>query len=234
MEAIVLAGGLGTRLQSVLPATPKALSPVAGRPFLSYIVDYLLRQGVDHFIFSVGHLSEQVIRFLEKKYSHLSYDLCVELTPLGTGGAIKKAMSYSREPQVLVLNADTFFDIDLSSMFRQHGAHDADCTIGLKQMKNFDRYGTVVLGDNNRVVSFKEKCYQAEGLINGGYYIFRKQSFPGKELPEVFSIEKDFLEQELNALNIQGFISGGYFIDIGIPSDFEVAQRTFAHFNDLE
>jgi D-glycero-alpha-D-manno-heptose 1-phosphate guanylyltransferase len=233
MEAIILAGGLGTRLRSVLPGTPKALSPVAGKPFLSYIIDYLLRQGIDHFIFSVGHLSEQVIDFLQQEYTSLSYDICIEPSPLGTGGAVKKALNYSKEAETLVVNADTFFNVDLAGMYRQHKKDNADCTIALKQMNDFDRYGTVELAGNNRIISFKEKAYKKEGLINGGYYLFKKEKLLNKDLPEIFSIEKDFLEKELNSLIIEGFISTGYFIDIGIPSDFEAAQLTFANFNDL-
>jgi D-glycero-alpha-D-manno-heptose 1-phosphate guanylyltransferase len=233
MEAIILAGGLGTRLKQVVNDRPKALSMVAGRPFLSYIIDFLIEQGIDHFIFSLGYLSEQVISFLETQYPRVDYSICIEQMPLGTGGGIRKALGYAKKENVLIVNADTFFGVNVRSMYDYHLTSGADCTIALKKMYEFDRYGTVELNDQNRVVSFKEKSYRKEGLINGGYLFLKARSLQGDKFPEVFSFEQDFLEHSLSSLWVNGFISDGYFIDIGIPADYERAQVEFKSFNRL-
>jgi D-glycero-alpha-D-manno-heptose 1-phosphate guanylyltransferase len=233
MEAIILAGGLGTRLKQVVSDKPKALSIVAGKPFLSYIIDFLREQGIGHFIFSIGYLSEQIIDFLKNEYPQIDYSICLEQKPLGTGGGIKKALSHAIKENVLIVNADTFFEINVQAMYNYHLASRASCTIALKKMHDFDRYGTVELDDTNRVVSFKEKSYRQEGLINGGYLFLKTGLLEDDMLPETFSFEQDFLEHSLSRLVVKGFISDGYFIDIGIPADYEKAQVEFKSFNRL-
>jgi D-glycero-alpha-D-manno-heptose 1-phosphate guanylyltransferase len=228
MEVIVLAGGLGTRLRSVVPDLPKALSPVAGKPFLSYVIEYLTVQGVNHFVFSTGYLSQKIEQFLQDRYSHLHYSISKEDVPLGTGGAVKKALQLCDDSNVLVVNADTFFKVELAEMKEQHTYREADCTLALKHMFNFDRYGTVELSkDMISITSFQEKTFRKEGLINGGFTFIKKSALIDQELPEKFSFEKDFLEPNIARLRIKGFISNGYFIDIGVPFDYEKAQSDF-------
>ncbi len=229
MEAIILAGGLGTRLRSVVNDKPKALSLVSGEPFLKYVLDYLQREGVTDFIFSLGYLSEQVLNFLATDYPGLKYKYYIEESPLGTGGALAKAISLTNTENVLIVNADTFFEVNLAKMVEEHIAVSADCSISLKEMYRFDRYGSVELDENNRIVSFKEKSFKERGLINGGYLLLKKEVFIKelKTLPEVFSFEKDFLEIQLTKLIVHGFVSNSYFIDIGIPEDYEKAQTDF-------
>jgi D-glycero-alpha-D-manno-heptose 1-phosphate guanylyltransferase len=232
MQAIILAGGLGTRLKSVVADKPKALSPVAGKPFLHFIIQYLQNQGITSFIFSLGYLSNQVLIFLQEAYPNLNYQYTIEEIPLGTGGGIKKAIELATEPNVLIVNADTYFDVALQQLFQLHAVANAHCTIALKHMTSFDRYGTVELNQNNRIISFKEKKYTPSGLINGGYVLLNKSYFLEKSavLPTVFSFEKDFLEVLLPKMTVQGFISEGFFIDIGIPEDYEKAQLDFMNF----
>lgn len=235
MQAIILAGGLGTRLKSVVADKPKVLSPVANHPFLYYVIEYLQKQGITEYIFSLGYLSEQVIAYLLSNYAHLSYTYTIETTPLGTGGGIKNALQLAIENDVLIVNADTFFDVDISLMIQQHKAANANCTIALKAMTNFDRYGTVELDDSNNIISFQEKKFTTAGLINGGYLILDKSYFLAvtEHLPEVFGYERDFLEPNLQKMIIQGFVSNGYFIDIGIPEDYQKAEQAFVTFPNL-
>jgi D-glycero-alpha-D-manno-heptose 1-phosphate guanylyltransferase len=230
MQAIILAGGLGTRLKSVVKDKPKVLSLVAGKPFLQYVIDYLKKQGVTSFVFSLGYLSEQIIEFLQSTYTDLNCQFYVELSPLGPGGAIQKAIEMTTESQVLITNADTFFDIDIPSMYAQHSTSKSSCTIALKEMHGFDRYGSVEIDENNRIISFKEKSFQKSGLINGGYVFLDKKVFldTALALPEVFSFEKDFLEVNLTKMLVKGCVFEGYFIDIGIPADYAKAQIDFA------
>lgn len=230
-QAIILAGGLGTRLKSVVADKPKVLSPVAGKPFLHYIIQYLQKQEITEYVFSLGYLADQVLDFLKVNYPNLNYTYCIEDTPLGTGGGIKKAMQLTTNDNVLIVNADTYFDVSLQSMFSFHEKSLSNCTISLKKMTNFDRYGTVELNEENTILTFKEKAYQSEGLINGGYVIISKSIFLAftQQLPEIFSFEKDFLETNIQKLAIKGFVSEGYFIDIGIPEDFQKAQIVFSN-----
>lgn len=232
MQAIILAGGLGTRLKTVVADKPKVLSPVAGKPFLYYIIEYLQKQGITNYVFALGYLSEQVLDFLQQYYPSLSYQYSIEETPLGTGGGIKKAIQLATEENVLVVNADTFFDVDLNKMFSAHHKSNAQCTIALKLMKNFDRYGSVEVNDNNKILLFKEKTFVDKGYINGGYLIINKNFYLSttQSLPDIFSYEKDFLEKNLHKMQVIGFKSEGYFIDIGIPQDYALAQMVFANF----
>lgn len=229
MQVIILAGGQGTRLKSVVSDRPKVLSPVAGKPFLHFIIRYLQKQGVTEFIFSLGYMANQVIDFLEEGYPDLQYQYYIEETPLGTGGGLKKAMELATETDVLIVNADTYFDVPLTSMFNSHKATNATCTVSLKPMTDFDRYGCVEMDAANTITSFKEKQFTHQGLINGGYLIINKDYYlqATKGLPEAFSFEKDVLEKNLHQMVVKGFVSDGYFIDIGIPEDYAKAQLVF-------
>ena len=228
-EAIILAGGLGTRLRTVLPDIPKCMAPVAGKPFLHYVIEHCKKQGVDKFIFSVGYKSEMIIEYLDAKYSILNIQYSIEEEPLGTGGAIKLACSKSTEKNVIVLNGDTLFSLDLAKLISFHKMCGADCTLSLKPMSNFDRYGVVELNKNYSVASFKEKKHYAQGLINAGVSALNAKKFAKEELPEKFSFEKDYLESHYNKRKIYGVVQDEYFIDIGIPEDYERAQSELAN-----
>ena len=227
-EAIILAGGLGTRLRSAVPDLPKCMAPVAGKPFLHYVMTYLQQQGVDKFIFSLGYMNDAIESFLAENYPPACYQVSVEEEPLGTGGAIKLACKLATEKNILVLNGDTLFSVDLEKLAMDHKASNADCTLSLKPMHEFDRYGVVELSAENRVISFKEKQFYQSGLINGGVYALSVSSFLKEPLPQKFSFEKDYLEQYYRERNIYGLAQDEYFIDIGIPEDFERAGRELA------
>jgi D-glycero-alpha-D-manno-heptose 1-phosphate guanylyltransferase len=229
-QAIILAGGLGTRLRTVVSDLPKCMAPVAGKPFLHYVIQHLLQQGVDEFIFSLGYLSESIEAFLINHYSQLNYQLSIESAPLGTGGAIQLAATKATEKNVLILNGDTLFAVDVKQLLELHTSKQAACTLCLKPMKNFDRYGVVELDNQDAVVSFKEKQFYPEGYINGGVYALDVERFLQEGLPEKFSFEKDYLEKKVTEHKLYGIVQDGYFIDIGIPEDYERAQTEFVHF----
>jgi D-glycero-alpha-D-manno-heptose 1-phosphate guanylyltransferase len=225
IEAIILAGGLGTRLREAVPDLPKCMATVAGKPFVSFVIDALRMQGVERFIFSLGYKAEAFIAYLKEQYPTLSYTTVVEKEPLGTGGAIQLALHEAKTANVLVANGDTLFKIQLQEMYNIHVDKRAACTLSLKPMKNFDRYGVVALNERNEIQSFKEKQFYNEGLINGGIYLINKASFLKKKLPKKFSFEKDYLEVFCNEGRFYGSIQEGYFIDIGIPEDYLQAQK---------
>lgn len=227
-QAIILAGGLGTRLRSVVSQLPKCMAPVAGKPFLHYVIKHLQTQGVEKFIFSIGYLSEVIEDFLAKEYSSLDYQLSVEEEPLGTGGAIYLACKKANTENILALNGDTLFTADIHSLLSFHKQKNAECSLALKPMQQFDRYGVVELDENNCVNSFKEKNYYDTGLINGGIYSINKSQFLSRQFPEKFSFEKDYLEAMVDEQKFYGLEQDKYFIDIGIPEDFERAQTELA------
>jgi D-glycero-alpha-D-manno-heptose 1-phosphate guanylyltransferase len=226
-EAIILAGGLGTRLRSVVTDKPKCMAPVAGKPFLYYVIDFLQENGIENFIFSVGYLHEIIEEYLKKNYQRLHYHISLEKEPLGTGGAIKLACNKASQKNVLVCNGDTLFKIDCSALNTFHNAKQAACTLSLKPMTNFDRYGAVILNEDNSIKSFKEKETYQTGFINGGVYALDTENFLKESLPEKFSFEKEYLEKQIQ-LNKEpklfGIILDEYFIDIGIPEDYQRAQ----------
>jgi D-glycero-alpha-D-manno-heptose 1-phosphate guanylyltransferase len=148
----------------------------------------------------------------------------VEAEPLGTGGAIKLGCSHVKGKTVIVLNGDTFFRVNLNNLIRFHEMHDADCTLSLKPMKQFDRYSVVEINNDFTITTFKEKHFYQEGLINGGVYALNASKLLNENLPEKFSFEKEYLESRIGLNKFYGFIQDEYFIDIGIPADFERAQ----------
>ncbi len=201
------------------------MAPVAGRPFLFYVINYLRSQGVEKFIFSFGYKHEIIEDYLKTQFATLQYEIVIEEEPLGTGGAIQLACRKATEKNVVVANGDTLFKINGKELFSFHIEQEADCTLALKPMKHFDRYGVVELNEKDAVSNFKEKQFYESGLINGGLYVLNVENFLSKKFPAKFSFEKDYLEQYYQQGKIYGIIQDNYFIDIGIPEDYERVQQ---------
>ena len=228
-EAIILAGGLGTRLREAVPDLPKCMAPVAGKPFLYYVISYFARQGIERFILSLGYKHEIIEDYIASEFGNIDYTFSIEEHPLGTGGAIKLACRQASGKTVLVLNGDTLFRIDLNKLIPFHHMCAADCTLSLKPMKKFERYGVVRLNNDYSIQSFSEKNYYEDGLINGGIYALNVGKFQREDLPEIFSFERDYLEALYKQRRMYGVVQDEYFIDIGIPEDYEKAQIEFAN-----
>lgn len=224
-EAIILAGGFGTRLKEAVPDLPKSMATVNGRPFLFYVINYLRSEGIEKFIFSLGYKHEVIEEYLNSQFSTLDYQCLVEKEPLGTGGAILASCYKATEKTVLVVNGDTLFKINLKKAWIGHNKHDSDCSLQLKPMENFERYGVVELNEDDSVANFKEKQFYKNGLINGGVYILNTEQFLAEELPTKFSFEKDYLEKYFETRKIYGAVQDEYFIDIGIPGDYFRVQQ---------
>lgn len=224
-EAIILAGGLGTRLRSAVPNLPKCMAPVAGRPFLGHVLDYLMEQGVEHFILSLGYKHEAIEAYLSRVYAILDYVCVVEKEPLGTGGAIREACKVAEDEQVLVTNGDTLFTLDVRALSAFHTSHGALVTLGLKPMRNFDRYGVVDVAEDGKVLRFEEKRAHQAGLINGGLYGLSVKDYLAAAPQGVFSFERDYLEPQVTGGRLYGYVEDAYFIDIGVPEDYKRAQK---------
>lgn len=223
-EAVVLAGGFGTRLRSVVADLPKPMAPVRGRPFIEYVLDDLMEQGIERVVLAVGYKAELIHEHFGDAYGSLSLVYSVEEEPLGTGGGIRQAVSLSSGDPVFVLNGDTLFRVSFEQMFSRFVRSGSLLTIALKTMQHFDRYGTVLLNEQQVITGFREKRPMAEGLINGGVYLLSRELFALKALPEKFSFEQEILEAEYLRGRFHAEIFDGYFIDIGIPEDYQRAQ----------
>lgn len=232
--AIILAGGFGTRLKTVVADLPKPMAPVNGIPFLNYQLNYLKHYGINKVIFSTGHLAEKISEYYGNVFNGIKIDYSHEESPLGTGGGIRLAMESCEESKAFVLNGDSFFDVNLTEFYRAHVVTKTDFSLAIRKVKNASRYGTIEVGDKLAndlfaIKQFAEKTGKEEsGSINGGTYILDKEKFLQNTKPGInFSIEKDFFEKQNN---LGAFLSKGYFIDIGIPEDYEKAQHDFKEF----
>ncbi|HIC6923172.1 TPA: D-glycero-D-manno-heptose 1-phosphate guanosyltransferase [Campylobacter jejuni] len=215
MQAIILCGGLGTRLKSIIKDIPKPMAPINDKPFLEFIFEYLKKQGIKEVILAVSYKYEVMQEYFKDEFLGIKIKYSIEKEPLGTGGAIKEALKFIKN-EAYVLNGDTFFDIDLSKL----KLNRSKICLALKQMNDFDRYGTVNVNEQGFVISFEEKIFKNQGLINGGIYLLDKDIFKDFALQEKFSFE-EFLQENCEKLKTRAEIFNDYFIDIGVPSDYE-------------
>lgn len=229
MEAIVLAGGLGTRLKGTLEGVPKPMAPVMGRPFLEFVLGQLQCVGCSRVILSVGHLHTVIEKHFGVTWRGMSLDYAVESVPLGTGGGIRAALELAAEENVLVLNGDTFLQADYAAMMRFHAAHAAQLSMAVTHQPDISRYGGVLL-DGERVIGFEEKGRTGPGWINAGAYAMRRDLQWPPNLVEKFSFERDFLAREIGRLATAAYRVDGFFLDIGVPEDLDRAQTELTPF----
>ena len=214
-EAVVLCGGLGTRLRKIVNDVPKPMAPVGDKPFLAFVLEYLKKQNIKRVILAVSYKYEVIQQYFGDEFLGMEIVYSIEKIPLGTGGAIKQALEFASR-DCYVLNGDTFFEIPLEEM----KLGKSKICIALKRMYDFDRYGAVEIDKNGFVESFEEKKFIKEGYINGGTYLVAKDIFDKFVLEDKFSFE-EFLCKYYRELQIQTKIFESYFIDIGIPEDYE-------------
>lgn len=227
MEVIILAGGLGTRLRSSIGNDiPKCMANVAGKPFLWHILMSLKRFDINNVVLSIGHLRHIIIEWIEenKKLFPFNIKYSIEEEALGTGGGIKLALTKCHTEDVIVVNGDTFFDIDLEYFIETHKLYTSVISLALKPMKNFIRYGRVLINNHSHIIdTFCEKQFCEHGLINGGIYAINKKKIIWPDNMK-FSFERDILEKDVKKGYIYGFEFDKYFIDIGIPEDYKRAN----------
>jgi len=229
MKAIVLAGGLGTRLSAISQGKPKPLMEIAGHPFLSYIFNYLISQGITEVVLAVSYRWEMIHTFYGNHYKTLSLQYSIEDKPLGTGGAIIKTIhDFSFPEELFILNGDTFFEVNLSELQKFHHLSHSDLTLALCHQEDPGRFGKVELDSQFKIKKFLEKKSKEAGWINGGIYLINKNLLANIQEDTVFSLEKDFFPTLLSTHKVFGFRSSGYFIDIGIPEDYKKALSHFS------
>jgi D-glycero-alpha-D-manno-heptose 1-phosphate guanylyltransferase len=222
-EAIVLAGGFGTRLRHVVPDLPKALAPVAGRPFIDFLLESLAAAACKRVVMAVGYRRELIIEHLGSRFAGIEIAYSVENEPLGTGGATRDALAQLRSSEAIVLNGDTWMDLDFAAMIAAHRSVDARVTIAVREVADVARFGAVEV-DQGRVTAFADKGRSGAGLINAGAYVLERDLFEQDQLPRAFSLETDFIGPNLGHLSPLAFRTEGTFIDIGVPDDYARAR----------
>jgi D-glycero-alpha-D-manno-heptose 1-phosphate guanylyltransferase len=228
MEAIILAGGLGTRLRQVVPNLPKAMAHVAGKPFLEILLHSLSRKGFARVVLSLGYMANKISEYFGESFAGMTLVYVVEESPLGTGGAVRLALSACRQDHVYVLNGDTFLDLEVNLIEQLWRENGYPIIVG-REVSDAARYGCLTVEDNC-VTNFSEKGVVGPGLINGGCYVLDRECLDRFPRNTAFSLETDFLVDLVGKTKVNIFITKGLFIDIGIPSDYTLAQKVLADF----
>ncbi|QSH41597.1 nucleotidyltransferase family protein [Lentisphaerota bacterium ZTH] len=226
LQAIILAGGLGTRLRSEVSALPKVMAPVNNRPFIEYLLDDLKRQGFSRVILAVGYMADTIIEHFGKEYAGMQIEYSVEEELLGTGGGIRQAMTMSdHSAPCFVLNGDTYLELDYAKMLQKHQQRKCQLSMTLRHVDDVYRYGAIKFDDNGIVDAFCEKGESGSGFINAGTYLLEPDVFAKYDLPQKFSFETDFLAANIKDIKPVACLAEGKFIDIGIPEDFRRVQN---------
>lgn len=228
MEAIVLAGGFGTRLQHLLADVPKPMAPVAGRPFLEIMLNSLAQNGFSRVLLSLGFMAEKISGYFGSRFAGMDIFYVVEDKPLGTGGATRLAIEACKQDHVFIFNGDTYLNFEVELLEQQWQAKRHPIIVG-KQVPDASRYGLLVV-DEDRIISFSEKRITGPGLINTGCYVLSRDSLARFPVNQNFSIETEYFVPEVKHSTIGVFVTKTeLFIDIGVPEDFFLAQTLLAN-----
>ena len=226
MEAIVLAGGFGTRLRELVPDLPKPMAPVAGRPFLEIVLHSLASRGFTRVLLALGYRAAAITAHFGNAFEGISIVYAIEREPLGTGGAIRLAREQCEADHVFVFNGDTYLDLEVAAVevcwqtWRKP-------VIVVREVPDTARYGRVEV-QNSRFIRFTDKGIPGPGLINAGCYVFPRNLLDDFPLGKSFSLEADFLAHAVQQQSFRVFRTNGMFIDIGIPADYLRAQTELA------
>ena len=219
MEAVILAGGMGTRLKDVIHTMPKPMAPIAGRPFIEYLFRQLIRWNITDIVLSVSYMWESIQDYFKDGSRwgiRLRYS--VEHEPLGTGGAIREAADFITGDPFLVMNGDSYFDLDFQAFQTFHLSRKASLSLALAALDHTGRYGRVTLDDSGRILSFEEKTAKGPGLVNSGIYLFCRNVLPCFP-PGNVSLEQAVLPR-LVGQGLYAMPAEAFFVDIGIPEDY--------------
>jgi Nucleoside-diphosphate-sugar pyrophosphorylase involved in lipopolysaccharide biosynthesis/translation initiation factor 2B, gamma/epsilon subunits (eIF-2Bgamma/eIF-2Bepsilon) len=222
MEAVILAGGMGTRLHDAVPGLPKPMAPVNGKPFLWHLLSWLTEYPVSKIILSTGYKYESIINYFGDTFQGVPVEYTIEKEPLGTGGGLMLATEKVNGSDFIVINGDTYFPVNLAEIYLFHTVQSAFITVALKKMQDFSRYGAVEC-INGRIIQFHEKKFCHDGFINGGIYVMNRNMLISRHLPEIFSLEKDILEKSAGTGDLRGMVFTEPFLDIGIAEEYNRA-----------
>lgn len=223
MEAIVLAGGYGTRLREIVPDLPKPMAPIRGRPFLELVLQALAAKGFGRVVLSLGYMADTIQSHFGEAFAGLELAYVVEQLPLGTGGGVRLAMSICERDHVFVFNGDTYLDLEVEAVEGLWECHRRPLIVG-RRVPDTARYGRLrtLAG---RVMGFSEKGVSGPGLINAGCYVFNSGQLDEFQLNHAFSLETDYLQRAVRERPFEAFETNGHFLDIGVPEDYARAQK---------
>ena len=228
MEAVVLAGGFGTRLRHVLPDLPKPMAPIAGRPFLEILLTSLARKGFLRVVLALGYMADKIVSHFGEKYAGMDLAYEIEGMPLGTGGAVRQGLARCMADHVFVFNGDTYLDIEVPELTTHWQTYHSPIIVA-RHVTDTSRYGRLNTADG-RVLGFYQKGVGGAGLINAGCYVLPQNILEDTKWDRVFSLETDFLANEVSLQRFDLFVTCGHFIDIGVPEDLQRAQIELARF----
>jgi len=226
MEAIILAGGLGTRLRKTIPNLPKPMAPVAGRPFLEILLQDLSVKGFKHVVLSLGYMAEKVSLHFGGQFADMRMTYVVEDSPLGTGGGVRLAMTQCNAEHTYIFNGDTFLDLDVALVEKFWSEHRKPIIIG-RNVPDAARYGRLLI-DGSKITGFTEKGTGGPGLINAGCYVLNRGQLSEYAAHSIFSLETDYFSYAVKKQEFNVFITNCYFIDIGVHEDYMRAQLDLA------
>jgi len=226
MEAIILAGGFGTRLRQLVSDVPKPMAPIAGRPFLEILLHSLAQKGFSRIVLSLGFMADKISNYFGSHFSGIDLVYSVEGTPLGTGGGVRLAMEHVTEDHVFIFNGDTFLDLEVGEVEQHWTTHQHPMIVG-REVANAERYGRLLVADG-AVSGFSEKGSAGPGLINAGCYVLGRQHLNDYPIGAAFSLETDYLAHAVQMRRFDVFVTRAQFIDIGVPEDFLRAQSELA------
>ena len=226
MDAIVLAGGFGTRLRNVVPDLPKPMAPVAGKPFLEILLTSLSRKGFHRVVLSLGYMAEKIVGHFGSSYAGMEVLYEIESTPMGTGGAIRQASQHCTDSHYYIFNGDSYLDLEVAQVEAWWQQNRAPIIVA-RAVPDTARYGRLEI-KGNELIAFTGQGTPGPGLINGGCYVFDKDQLLAWPLGKAFSIETDYFPDEVMKRRFDVFLSQGQFIDIGVPDDYARAQTELA------
>jgi D-glycero-alpha-D-manno-heptose 1-phosphate guanylyltransferase len=227
-EMIILVGGLGKRLRSVVKNLPKPMAPVNEQPFLKFVLDYWIAQGIKSFIFSVEYLANEIVSYFGNQYKGRAIQYVFDETTLGTGGAIRKSIIEAKliNEYVMVINGDTWYEVNFDKMIKDSEKSKLPITIALKPLSKNDRYGGIEIDSLGRITSFGNTS-ESKCIINGGCYLINNKKVLNelKNYPSKFSFEREFLTKMASQNKLAGSLQDQQFLDIGVPSDYKKAEK---------
>lgn len=226
--AVILAGGLGTRLRSVVADRPKVMAEVRGKPFLTYLLEQLAQSGFKHTVLCTGYLGEQVKATFGHTYSSLHLEYSQESSPLGTAGALQLALPLFQSDQVLVVNGDSFCDANLRDFEAWYTAKRAEAALFLTEVPDTKRYGRVQVEPSGQLLKFEEKGgTEGAGWINAGIYLLERRLLSTIPQSRAVSLETEMFPAWIGQ-GLYGYCSQGRFLDIGIPESYAIAENFFS------
>ncbi len=228
INAVILVGGLGTRLKGVVADRPKVLAPVRNRPFLTFLLDKLAAAGLKKVVLGTGYRAEMICAAIGERYKSLRVVHSRETSPLGTGGALRQALTYLDSDPILVMNGDSYCTADLRNYWQWFLAGERPGALLLARVPETSRFGRVRVGDDDLVVSFEEKGAQAgPGWINAGIYLLRRQVVEAIPAGTFYSLEQELFPLMADQKRLHGYRSEAAFIDIGTPAAYAEADKFF-------